>query len=75
MQNLDPDDRIDISALGFVTDRVEIEALITFGQIERARMFGFDGVDKGDVKLTYRDWGRAAFRPDLSTRRNDSLGR
>jgi general secretion pathway protein K len=45
------------------TDRIEIEALITFGQIERARVYGFDGIEDRAVKLTYRDWGRSAFRP------------
>ena len=53
----------DLSALAFAPDRVEVEAVVRFGTVERARLFGFEGLDGGPVELTYRDWGRASFRP------------
>ena len=67
-------DGFDPAAIAFAPDRIEVEALITFGEVERARLFAFEGLDNGAPVLAYRDWGRGSFRPAPKTRTTPGEG-
>ena len=69
----EPRPELNPDAIVFAPDRVEIEALVSFGQITRARRFAFEGLDVNRPRLSYRDWGRETFRP-IVTRDTASLG-
>ena len=53
-------------------DRVEVEAVIRFGEAERVRVFVFEGLADGRPRLTHRDWGRHALRPRLTVDAQDT---
>lgn len=44
-----------------------VEVVTTVGPAERVRTYRFDGVDSGELILTYRGWGRETFRPEIKT--------
>ena len=52
------------TTFAFRPDRVEVEAVIQFGEVTRARRFAFEGLDVNRPHLSFRDWGRDTFRPD-----------
>ena len=53
----------DFSAIIFAPQRVRVEAIINFGSAERVRLYGFEGVDSGTPRLTYKDWGWDNLHP------------
>ena len=49
----------------FAPDRVEVEAVIRYGEAERSRLLAFELGPNRAVRV-HRDWGPDAFRPDLT---------
>ena len=52
-----------IKSITYAPDRLVVEALIQFGTVERARVYGFESIKAPEPTITYRDWGRSAFQP------------
>lgn len=45
--------------------RIVAEVIVRFGPVDRAQLFAFEGLDRGQSNLSYRDWGWQSF-PSLA---------